>query len=57
VRRIKNGTPSTHLIKGDELRALRRQERESPASPFVLVSERGSPFTAAALPAWWSGRP
>jgi site-specific recombinase XerD len=47
VRRVKNGTPSTHPIQGDELRALRRLQRESPASPFVFVSERGSPFTTA----------
>jgi integrase len=49
VRRIKNGTPSTHPIQGDELRALRRLQRESPTSPFVFVSERGSPFTTAGL--------
>ena len=36
-------TPS----RGDELRALRRLQRESPTSPFVFVSERGSPFTTA----------
>ena len=47
VRRIKNGTPSTHPIQGDELRAQRRLQRESPTSPFVFVSERGSPFTTA----------
>jgi|HubBroStandDraft_6_1064221.scaffolds.fasta_scaffold277374_1 integrase len=47
VRRVKNGTPSTHPIQGDELRALRRLQRESEASPFVFVSERGSPFTTA----------
>jgi site-specific recombinase XerD len=47
VRRVKNGTPSTHQIQGDELRALRRLQRESPTSPFVFVSERGSPFTTA----------
>jgi integrase len=47
VRRVKNGTPSTHPIQGDELRALRRLHRESPSSPFVFVSERGSPFTTA----------
>jgi integrase len=47
VRRVKNGTPSTHPIQGDELRALRRLQRESPTSPFVFVSERGSPFTTA----------
>jgi integrase len=47
VRRVKNGTPSTHPIQGDELRALRRLQRESQGSPFVFVSERGSPFTTA----------
>jgi integrase len=47
VRRVKNGTPSTHPFHGDELRALRRLQRESPTSPFVFVSERGSPFTTA----------
>jgi integrase len=47
VRRVKNGTPSTHPFHGDELRALRRLQRESPPSPFVFVSERGSPFTTA----------
>jgi integrase len=43
VRRGRNGTPSTHPIQGDELRALRRQQRESASSPFVFVSERGIP--------------
>src|SRR6202790_3534759 len=47
VRRVKNGTPSTHPLLGDELRALRRLHRESRPSPFVFVSERGSPFTTA----------
>jgi integrase len=28
VRRVKQGTPSTHPILGDELRALRRLQRE-----------------------------
>jgi integrase len=46
-RRVKNGTPSTHPMRGDELRALRRLQRESENSPFVFVSERGSPFTTA----------
>jgi type 1 fimbriae regulatory protein FimB/type 1 fimbriae regulatory protein FimE len=46
VRRAKNGLPSTHPLTGREMRALRRQQRESPASPFVFVSERGAPLTA-----------
>jgi len=47
VRRVKNGTPSTYPLQGDERRALRRLQRESPPSPFVFVSERGTPFTTA----------
>jgi site-specific recombinase XerD len=48
VRRVKQGTPSTHPILGDELRSLRRLQREQePKSPYVFTSERGSPFTAA----------
>ena len=37
--------PSTHPVRGDELRALRKLKREAPKSPFVFVSERGGPFT------------
>ena len=48
VRRVKRGTPSTHPIQGDELRALRKLQREQePKSPFVFTTERGSPFTTA----------
>src|ERR1019366_6555047 len=36
VRRVKQGTPSTHPVLGDELRALRRLQRaQEPKSPFV----------------------
>jgi type 1 fimbriae regulatory protein FimB/type 1 fimbriae regulatory protein FimE len=45
VRRVKNGKPSTHPLRGDELRALRKLQREASKSPFVFVSERGGPFT------------
>jgi type 1 fimbriae regulatory protein FimB/type 1 fimbriae regulatory protein FimE len=45
VRRVKSGKPSTHPIRGDELRSLRKLQREAPKSPFVFVSERGGPFT------------
>ena len=48
VRRAKRGTPATHPILGDELRALRRLQREqAPKSPFVFTTERGGPFTTA----------
>jgi type 1 fimbriae regulatory protein FimB/type 1 fimbriae regulatory protein FimE len=48
VRRVKQGSPSTHPILGDEMRALRRLQREQePKSPFVFTSERGAPFTTA----------
>ncbi|MFY9839770.1 MAG: tyrosine-type recombinase/integrase [Xanthobacteraceae bacterium] len=48
VRRVKQGSPSTHPILGDELRALRRQQREQePKSTFVFTSERDVPFGTA----------
>jgi integrase len=48
VRRVKGGTPSTHPILGDEMRALRRLQRDQePKSPFVFTSERGAPFSTA----------
>lgn len=47
VRRAKQGTPSVHPLSGSEMRALRRLQRESEASLFVFVSERGAPFTTA----------
>jgi type 1 fimbriae regulatory protein FimB/type 1 fimbriae regulatory protein FimE len=50
VRRVKQGTPSTHPILGGELRALRWLQREQePKSPFVFTSERGAPFSTAGL--------
>jgi len=46
--RVKQGTPNTHPIRGGELRALRRLQREQePKSPFVFTSERGTRFTTA----------
>jgi integrase len=48
VRRVKRGSPATHPIRGDELRALRRLQREQePKSAYVFTSERGAPFTTA----------
>ena len=37
VRRVKQGTPSTHPIVGDELRALRRLQREQEPKSLVRV--------------------
>ena len=52
VRRVKQGTASTHPIRGDELRALRRLKREQEQkSPFVFTSERGAPLRRQASPA------
>jgi integrase len=43
ISRVKSGVPSTHPMRGDELRALRRLQREQkPKSPFVFTSERGN---------------
>ena len=56
VRRAKKGSPATHPILGDELRAVRRVAREQDPSrrsyspPSVA---RRSPQPA--LPGWWSG--
>src|SRR5215472_9685999 len=44
----KEGTPSTHPLTGRELRALRRLHREAEGrSPFLFMSERGSPMTVS----------
>lgn len=46
VNRLKNGDASVHYIEGDELRALRKLQRDYPDSPFVFTSERGGPLAA-----------
>ena len=38
VVRAKNGTPSTHPLRGPEIRALRRLQRGYSASPYVFTS-------------------
>jgi type 1 fimbriae regulatory protein FimB/type 1 fimbriae regulatory protein FimE len=44
VHRVKNGIPSVHPIRGDEMRALRKLRREYPKDAYVFVSERGGPI-------------
>jgi integrase len=50
VRRVKGGTPSTHPLRGEEIRALRAlQKEQGDGSKFVFATERGGPFTADAV--------
>jgi integrase len=47
VRRAKKGTPATHPLQGDTLRALRKLRKAAPSATFVFLSERGDPFSPA----------
>jgi len=49
VRRVKNGKPSVHPIRGDELRWLSALQKEFPDSGYVFTTERGTPFTPDAI--------
>jgi integrase len=48
VRRVKNGKPATHTLRGDEVRALRELQRKTKGG-FVFETERGGPFTPDAV--------
>ncbi len=48
VTRAKNGTPSTHPLRGPEIRALRRLQRDY-SGPYVFVTERKGPLTTSAV--------
>ena len=46
VVRLKGGMPSTHPLRGPELRALRRLRRDYPGSTaYVFTTDRGGPLT------------
>ena len=49
VRRAKSGSPSVHPMQGDEIRALRRLQREQGPSSHVFMTERGGPMTPKAF--------
>lgn len=49
VKRLKNGLPSTHPIRGTELRLLRQLQRKYNDSPYVFISERKAPLTDRAV--------
>ncbi len=47
--RMKGGIDSTHPLRGPELRALKRLQREYEKSPYVFVTERRGPLTTSAV--------
>jgi len=49
VNRLKNGTASTHPIRGPEIRALRQLQRDYPDSPYLFVTERKGPLTTSTV--------
>lgn len=49
INRLKNGSPATHPIEGDELRQLRRLKREYADTAFVFTTERGGPLTRSTV--------
>ncbi len=49
VSRLKNGLASVHPLRGPELRALRRLQREKANAAYVFVSERKAPLTPDAV--------
>ncbi|ASC70291.1 Type 1 fimbriae regulatory protein FimB [Halomicronema hongdechloris C2206] len=51
IRRLKGSHDSTHYLEGDELRGLRRLERENADSPFIFCSSTGAPLASSAISA------
>ncbi len=49
VKRLKNGLPSTHPLRGVELRALKELKRAYPDSSYVFISERSTPLSDRAV--------
>ncbi len=49
VNRAKNGAPSTHPLRGPEIRALRRLQRDYPDTPYIFVTERKGPLTTSTV--------
>ena len=48
VTRLKNGVPSTHPLRGPELRALRELKRRYPGQ-YLFVTDRGGPIALATV--------
>ncbi len=49
VNRLKNGSPSVHPLRGPEIRALRRLQRDYQHSPYVFSTERKGPLTTSTV--------
>ena len=49
VTRLKNGVDSTHPVRGPEIRALRRLQRDYPDTPYVFVTERKGSLTSSTV--------
>lgn len=49
VKRKKNGTPATHPLRGQAIRALRQIARDYPDTNYVFTSERKAPLSARSI--------
>ena len=47
VARLKHGVPSVHPLGGEELRSLRRLQRDQSEGRHLFQTERGAPMTPA----------
>jgi type 1 fimbriae regulatory protein FimB/type 1 fimbriae regulatory protein FimE len=47
IRRVKGGMTTQHPLRSIELRLLGRLRKESPDAPYVLMSERGTPWSTS----------
>jgi len=50
INRIKNGSPSIHPLRGNEIRALRKLQRDYPENAgYLFISERKSTLTTSTI--------
>jgi type 1 fimbriae regulatory protein FimE len=49
VKRSKNGIPSQHPLGADEVRQLRKLQRDNPERRWVFTSERGGPLSTRSI--------
>ena len=56
VNRLKNGSPATHYLEGDEMRVLRRVRREYPTPRSFSQQSVAGPFRGLPSTNLWGGR-